>query len=68
MTKASMHLDEKLLGTHFTVNDPNTQYTLVGFGQNDSFIVFGSDNDIPNNRFKVKSFKLVDVTFLGQFP
>lgn len=63
----SMKIDEKLIGTKFTVNDPSTEYTCVGFGQNDTFIIFGTMNDTPNNRFSVKSFKLADAKFIGQF-
>jgi len=55
------------MGAKFSHADPNIEYTVVGFGQNATFVVFGAYNDTPNNRYTVKSFKLADVTFKGQF-
>jgi len=61
-----MQLD-KLIGFQFTVPaDPTVKYTCVGYAQNNTFCVFGAVNDTPNNRFKVQSFKITEVTFLGQ--
>lgn len=57
---------EQLIGKKFSVADPTIEYTCVGYAQNDTFIVFGALNDVTNNRFKVSSFRVKEVTFLGQ--
>lgn len=63
-------LDPTLLGKTFTV--PNTpgsgpcpEYKIVGYAQNETFVVFGALNDTVNNRFDIKSFKLTEVKFKG---
>lgn len=61
-----MKLD-KLIGFQFTApTDPNVKYICVGYAQNNTFCVFGAVNDVTNNRFTVKSFKITEVTFIGQ--
>jgi hypothetical protein len=57
-------IEPSLMGRKFEVN--NIEYTCIGFGQNESFIVFGAVNDTTNDRFNIKSFKMVDVKFIGQ--
>lgn len=62
----NMFLDPTLLGKKFTVNDPTIEYVCVGYAQNETFVVFGALNDVTNNRFGVRSFKLTDIKFIGQ--
>jgi hypothetical protein len=66
-----MLLDPSLIGQLFTV--PNTpgsgplpEYRMVGFAQNDTFLIMGALNDTVNNRFEIISFKMKDVKFKGQ--
>ena len=63
-----VQLDPTLIGKKFTAMDPNIEYTCVGFGQNETFLVFGAHNDVPNNRFKIKSIKMSDANFIGLMP
>jgi len=63
----NMFLDPTaVINKKFTVNDPAVEYTCIGYSQNETFIVFGASNDVTNNRFSVKSFKLTDAKFVGQ--
>jgi len=62
----AIQLDPKLIGAKFTVNDPAIEYVCMGFAQNETFIVFGAHNDVTNNRFTIRSFKLTDAKFVGQ--
>jgi len=57
---------ELLVGKKFTGMDPNIEYTCVGYAQNETFIIFGATNDVTNNRFTVRSFKVTEARFLGQ--
>jgi hypothetical protein len=60
-----MQLD-KVIGQTFTINnDSTTEYICVGYAQNDTFVIFGAFNDITNNRYTIKSFKLADAKFKG---
>jgi hypothetical protein len=63
--KKTMNL-ELLIGKKFTVNDPAIEYTCVGYAQNETFVVFGAANDVTNNRFTVRSFKVTEAKFIGQ--
>ncbi len=61
-----MYIDPKsIVGQIFSANDPNTEYTAVGYGQNETFLVIGSHFDSVNNRSSLKTFKLSDVRFKG---
>lgn len=61
-----MKLDT-LIGFQYTEpKDPTIKYTCVGYLQNNTQCVFGAVNDVPNNRFKVFSHKITEVTFIGQ--
>ena len=62
-----LKINEKLIGQRFTVNDPNTEYTCVGFANIGTLVIIGADNDTVNNRYKFKTFKITDVTFRGQY-
>jgi len=67
--KKIMVLDTSLMGQMFTAQSstvPNAEYKVVGYAQNETFVVFGALNDTVNNRFDVKSFKLTEVKFKGQ--
>ena len=62
-----VHINEAaIVGQTFTAMDPNMEYTCIGYGQNDTFLVVGSYFDAPNNRTQLKTFKLSDVKFKGQ--
>jgi len=63
-----MQLDSSIIGKKFEIHDPAIEYTCVGWAKNDTFIIFGAYNDIPNNRFTIKSFKLSDAKFKGVMP
>ena len=66
MKATPMYIDSKtIVGKKFTALDPNTEYTCVGYGQNETFLVIGSNFDAPNNRSTLKTFKLSDVKFKG---
>jgi len=62
-----LQINEKLIGQTFTALDPNLEYTCVGFANTQTLLIIGADNDTVNNRFKLKTFKITDVTFKGQF-
>ena len=65
----TIQLDQSLIGRKFLKLDPAIEYVCVGFAQNETFIIFGALNDITTTtKFAIKSFKLNDVTFLGQYP
>lgn len=65
----SIQLDESLIGRKFSKSDPNIEYVCTGFAQNETFIVFGALNDPTTTlKFTIKSFKLNEVTFSGQYP
>ncbi len=57
-----------IVGQKFTYNDPNTEWTCVGYAANDTFLIVGSSFDSTNNRSIVRTFKLQDVKFHGQLP
>lgn len=43
----------------------NNEFTCIGYGQNDTFLIIGAQFDSTNNRSHVKTFKLSDVQFKG---
>ena len=52
----------------FKVADPNTEYTCIGMGSNESsgaIYVVGLIYDAPNNRTEIKSELLRDIRFKG---
>ena len=55
-----------IIGKTFTAFDPKIEYTCLGYGQNDTFLLVGSWYDAPNDRTHLKTFKLSDVKFKGQ--
>ena len=63
--KNNMFIDPKyLVGAAFTSpNDPKVDYIVIGYGQNETFLVIASTFDAPNNRSSVKTFKLTDIKF-----
>lgn len=62
-----MYIDPKaIVGKTFTALDPNQEYTCVGYGQNETFLVIGSSFDSANNRSNLKTFKMSDVKFKGE--
>ena len=66
-----LQLTDKLMGQKFTVNDPNTEYTCVGWGAaGETLVIIGAFWDQPNNRYELKSFKLRGdpIKFKGQVP
>jgi hypothetical protein len=65
--KNNMFIDPTtIVGKKFVMNDPAIEYVCVGYGQNDTFLIFGAANDVTNNRFTLKSFKFSEVKFIGQ--
>ena len=60
-----MKLDEKLIGQKFTVNDPNTEYTCVGYGSLGTFVIIGAYSDAVKNETTLKTFKITEVKFKG---
>lgn len=62
-----MYLDPTIIGKTFHVTDPNIRYRCVGYAQNETFVVLGAAQDVPNNRSKISSFKLTEVTFTSIF-
>jgi len=51
-----------------TKNDPNTEYTCIGVGQNPETgvnYVVGVVFDAPNNRSEIKTELIKDVKFIG---
>ena len=54
-----------VIGKKFVVNGTD-EYVCVGYAQNETLLVLGAFNDVTNNRFTVKSFKLTDAKFIGQ--
>jgi hypothetical protein len=63
----TMLLDPKIISTKFTVGiDTTKEYVCVGYAQNSTFVVFGALNDTVNTSFKIESFKLTEVTFIGK--
>lgn len=69
-----LNIQEKsIIGAEFyTKLDSNTIYTCIGYGQNPSsgaMFFIGTVWDSTNNRSRVDSFLLKDVTFKGNlFP
>lgn len=57
--------DAAIVGKKFTAFDPNTEWTCLGYGCNDTFLIVGSNFDSTNNRTTVKTFKMSDVKFHG---
>lgn len=65
--KSIMYIDpSSIVGKSFTVNDPNLEYTCVGYCANETFLIVGSQFDSTNNRSTLKTFKLSDVKFKGE--
>jgi hypothetical protein len=61
-----MFLDPKyIVGRKFTALDPNVEYTCIGYDNNGTSILFGVQFNSIDNRSKVRSFKVADVTFKG---
>jgi hypothetical protein len=60
-----LNLNSNLLGQKFTVTDPNTEYVCVGYGYSGTFVIIGAYNNVPNNEYTLKSFKITDVKFKG---
>ena len=58
--------DSSIIGQTFNAFDPTIDYTCIGYGQNDTLIIIGTNFDTVNNRSSVKSFKLSEVKFKGQ--
>jgi len=57
---------QALIGKQFpSPNDPKTEYTVIGYAQNETFLLIATNFDQVNNRSYVKTFKLTDVAFKG---
>jgi hypothetical protein len=55
-----------LYGKQFTSGTLDaTRYTCIGMAQNETFLIVGVYFDSINNRSQVKTFKIQDVTFVG---
>jgi hypothetical protein len=63
----NMFIDPKyFIGRTFpSPNDPNVEYTVIGYAQNDTFLLIATSSDKVNNRSSIKTFKLTDVQFRG---
>ena len=67
LQKIMIHINENaIVGQTFTVLDPNLEYTCIGYGQNETFLVVGSYYDATANQSQLKTFKLSDVKFVGR--
>lgn len=67
-TNNTMFIDPKSIsGKTFTSSSgvANVEYTCIGYGQNETFLIIGSYYDSVNNRSTVKTFKFGDVQFKG---
>ncbi len=58
--------DSSIVGKTFYGNDPKCEYTCIGYADNGTLLIIGAYFDSVNNRSKLKTFKLTDVTFKGQ--
>lgn len=67
-----LHINSTTIeGQVFTANDPNTTYLCIGYGQDPTSAanyVIGECWDQTNNRTKIKTFLLKDISFIGQLP
>lgn len=55
-----------LYGKKFTAGSlDSTPFSCIGMAQNETFLVVGISFDAPNNRSLIKTFKIQDVSFLG---
>ena len=65
--KNNMFIDPKYIcGQKFTSpNDSTVEYTAIGYGANETFLIIGATFDSTNNRSSIKTFKLSDVKFTG---
>lgn len=57
-----------IIGKTFTsASDPqNSEYTCIGYGQNETFLLIGTSFDATNNRSIIRTFKFSDVKFKGE--
>lgn len=55
-----------IVGKTFTTDNSNTEWTCVGYGKNETFIIIGTKFDSVNNRSSLKTFKLSEVSFKGE--
>lgn len=64
----TMYIDpSSIVGKTFTsTSDPINEFTCIGYGQNETFLVVGTSFDSANNRSIVRTFKFSDVKFKGQ--
>ena len=61
-----MVINEKLIGMEFEHNTKtNVRCTCQGFAFTGTIIVFGSTWDQANNRTKIETFKLSEISFIG---
>ena len=62
-----IHLSAKAIeGKSFTALDPKIQYVCIGYGETGTSLIFGATWDSVNNRSKIQSFKVSEVTFIGK--
>jgi hypothetical protein len=62
-----VHINEaSIVGQTFSATDPKMEYTCIGYGQNETFLIVGSYFDAPTSRTHLKTFKLSDVKFHGK--
>ena len=61
-----IHLNSAIEGLTFTTTKDPTEYTCVGYAQNETFVIVGASWDQASNRTSLKTFKLSEVQFKGQ--
>jgi hypothetical protein len=62
-----MFIDPKfLIGLKFASPiDSNIEYTAIGYGQNETFLIIATTFDSTNGKSSIKTFKLSDVKLRG---
>lgn len=64
-----VHIDPaKLIGRKYYTHDQKTQYTAIGYGQNDTTFIVGEFPDPTYKCNRVTTHKLADVKFLDFVP
>ena len=62
----NMYIDPSfIVGKTFLGPISDQEYTCIGYGANETFLVVGTFFDSVNNRSVVKTFKLSEVRFKG---
>lgn len=63
-----MYIDPKaVIGKKFSpTNDPTKDYEAVGYSDSGTLLILGAEFDPVNNRSRIKTFKLTEISFFGK--